>query len=57
LIDTDAQLEIEDNVICTNCRKSKGECKQNTENRQEILEDEGKDDFMNNAYAVNNPGE
>jgi len=25
-IDTDAQLEIEDNVICTNCRKSKGKC-------------------------------
>ena len=56
LVETDAQQKIEDNVICTNCKRSKGECKQQIENRQTISEDEGKDAFVNYAYAVSSKG-
>ena len=56
LVKTDAQHKIEDNVICTNCKKSKGECNKQLGKRQNISKDEGKDAFMDYAYAMSSKG-
>jgi len=56
LVEADAQQKFEDSVICTNCKKSKGECNQQLGKRQIISKDEGKDAFMNYAFVVSNKG-
>jgi hypothetical protein len=57
LEEADVQQKIEDKFICTNCKKRNGRCDQQTEKRQEISEDEGKDAIVNlYASAVRRKG-
>ena len=56
LTEASAQQKFEDYVTCTTWKKSKGECNQQTRERQEISEDEDKDACMNYAFAVSSKG-
>jgi hypothetical protein len=57
LEEVDVQQKIEDKFICTNCKKRNGRCDQQTEKRQEIAENEGKDAIVNlYEFAVRRKG-
>lgn len=56
LAKVELQQKFEDSITYTSCKNNEGNCNLQTGERQEILEDEGKDTFMNNASTVNSKG-